>query len=184
MNQCLSQQRAGRNFALYFHWLVIGSDTPLEKAPFFFPSKVVFFFFFFFFLFPFSLTSFSLLYKRKVELFQILRGSEIFAFHSAAQNTENLLLWTVWSSNPQNAGSNFEGLCGWNVPAALAEPLKHSLNGPGAAAQACCHSWIVLFTKQEAEHCYSALFNTFWFAYADLDRCVLFTCPEQCAYWF
>lgn len=43
---------------------------------------------------------FFLVHKRKVDLFQILHSPGIFAFHSMAQNTENLFLQMVWSSSP------------------------------------------------------------------------------------
>lgn len=118
MNQCLSQQRAIRNFALYFHWLLFGSDTPLEKASFNLLKSFFPFYFYFFFL----------VHKRKVDLFQIPHSPGIFAFCSRALNTERLFLQIVWSSSPQNTGSNFEGFRGWNVPAVIAEAIEVVLN--------------------------------------------------------
>lgn len=100
---------------------------PLPQIFFFFPSTFTFFFFF-------------LVYKRKVDLFQIPHSPGIFAFCSMAQNTENLFLQMVWSSYPQNTGSNFEGLYGWNVPAVLVKPIEVVIELPTrGAALACCH---------------------------------------------
>lgn len=102
-------------------------------------------------LFIFPPNFFALVYKRKVEHFQIPHGSEIFAFHSVARNTESLFLRAVWSSNPQNLGSNCEGLCGRNVPAALAEPLEAELPVEQLPERAAA-SRIALFAREEAEH--------------------------------
>lgn len=120
MNQCFSQQRAIRDFALYFHWFLFGSDTPLEKTSFYLFKSFFFFSFYFYFFF--------LVYKRKVDLFQIPHSPGIFAFCSIALSTENLFLQMIWCSSPQNTGSNFEGFCGWNVPAVLVEAIKVILN--------------------------------------------------------
>lgn len=95
----------------------------------------------FFLLFLLLLLFFPfLVYKRKVDLFQIPHSPGIFAFRSMAQNIENLFLQMVWSSNPQNSGSDFEGLCGWNVPAVLVEPIEMVNELPTrGAALVCCH---------------------------------------------
>lgn len=53
------------------------------------PASNLFLFLFFFYFYFFF---FFLVYKRKVDLFQIPHSPGIFAFHSMAQNTENLFL--------------------------------------------------------------------------------------------
>lgn len=82
----------------------------------FLPSEILFS--------PSTFTFFSLVHKRKVDLFQIPHSPGIFAFCSMALNIENLFLQMLWSSNPQNTRSNFEGFCGWNVPAVLVEAIE------------------------------------------------------------
>lgn len=146
MNQCLSQQRAIRNFVLCFHWLLFGSDTPLEKASFYL-LKSFFFLLLLLFFFPWG-------HKRKVDLFQIPHSPGIFAFCSMALNTENVFLQMVWSSNPQNTGWNFEGFCGWNVPAVLVEAIEVVTEPPSReAALSCCHFSHCFTGVGEAKHC-------------------------------
>lgn len=146
MNQCLSQQRAIRNFVLCFHWLLFGSDIPLEKASFYL-LRSFFFLLLLLFFFPWG-------HKRKVDLFQIPHSPGIFAFCSMALNTENVFLQMVWSSNPQNTGWNFEGFCGWNVPAVLVEAIEVVTEPPSReAALSCCHFSHCFTGVGEAKHC-------------------------------
>lgn len=135
-----------QKFCTCFRWLLFGSDIPLEKASFYL-LKSFFFLLLLLFFFPWG-------HKRKVDLFQIPHSPGIFAFCSMALNTENVFLQMVWSSNPQNTGWNFEGFCGWNVPAVLVEAIEVVTEPPSReAALSCCHFSHCFTGVGEAKHC-------------------------------
>lgn len=124
----------------FWVWYSTWKGFFLPSQIFFFPSTFTFFF--------------SWGHKRKVDLFQIPHSPGIFAFCSMALNTENVFLQMVWSSNPQNTGWNFEGFCGWNVPAVLVEAIEVVTEPPSReAALSCCHFSHCFTGVGEAKHC-------------------------------